>query len=559
MGPASRTLDPILTWQVTSSYDATSSVHGKSCLSGSSSSSSSSVGNKRTLISSVCVLPSSPFANNTFTNNGIDKNDGKEDYVDEIETDSSCCRSSSSSEDNGDGNDVALLELRCSRLTRHEPATALDVTKQARESAVVLQSSSGPVAGTDDHSSSSSLLVATCHANGDAWVWDVSFRKVIQSFTNNSTNTNRGPGLTLRRCSDGPGNSHVLYHTRDTHGTVSLHDVQCARTRGDFRKGSGSVPTSAVVAQIETGSETFCAAAPCVGNGNLVALPSSEEGHVVVRDWRVPPKDAPILAMHAFLGMMPSSLASSPTSSSDRRVAGMLTSVALCNANATHGRPILACGMENGSVCFHDLAMLRKYQSDKIDNSASSPESCCISLSKDPVLALDMAPSVMSATKQSIDHGSHLTEQHIMRQGSVVAVAGLAGDAADLLDGVAEEDRGTVALLKTSITTAGMATRLRARHSTCAVHERSYGKPGVNVCRFRPDDGRVYCVGGWDRRVRIYQRAATNKGTSPLLAILRAHEASVTAVDWAPDAATSGLLATGAADGRVYLWRCFPS
>jgi WD40 repeat protein len=38
---------------------------------------------------------------------------------------------------------------------------------------------------------------------------------------------------------------------------------------------------------------------------------------------------------------------------------------------------------------------------------------------------------------------------------------------------------------------------------------------------------------------------------------LRGHTASVTALDWAADASTSGLLATGGDDGRIYVWKCF--
>ena len=69
---------------------------------------------------------------------------------------------------------------------------------------------------------------------------------------------------------------------------------------------------------------------------------------------------------------------------------------------------------------------------------------------------------------------------------------------------------------------------------------------------FRPD-GRVFAVGGWDHRLRIFGRTSSKP-----FAILRGHQESVTAMDWTGNAAFSGLLATGAGDGKVCIWRVFP-
>ncbi len=91
---------------------------------------------------------------------------------------------------------------------------------------------------------------------------------------------------------------------------------------------------------------------------------------------------------------------------------------------------------------------------------------------------------------------------------------------------------------------------IRAKTRTCSVS--SGGKVGVSTCRFRPD-GRVLAVGGWDHRLRIFGRTSSKP-----LAILRGHESSVTAADWANNAATSGLLATGAGDGKICIYRVFP-
>jgi WD40 repeat protein len=55
----------------------------------------------------------------------------------------------------------------------------------------------------------------------------------------------------------------------------------------------------------------------------------------------------------------------------------------------------------------------------------------------------------------------------------------------------------------------------------------------------------------------LSSRWASRTSSKPL-AILRGHEKSVTAMDWASNSAVSGLLATGAGDGKICLWRVFP-
>jgi WD40 repeat protein len=100
--------------------------------------------------------------------------------------------------------------------------------------------------------------------------------------------------------------------------------------------------------------------------------------------------------------------------------------------------------------------------------------------------------------------------------------------------------------------TAQLRTRLPTSDSISSVVHSI--KPGVAICRFRPD-GRMFAIGGWDKRLRIYDRTVPDRQ----LAILRGHGDSVTATDWAADATESGLLATGSSDGQVHIWRCFPS
>jgi WD40 repeat protein len=206
----------------------------------------------------------------------------------------------------------------------------------------------------------------------------------------------------------------------------------------------------------------------------------------------------------------------------------MLTSLALSVSGGSQ-RPILACGMESGSVIFHDFS-----------GSASSKTQ--YNLTKDPILAMDLVPSDINSTKTSADVSS------------VLALAGMAGDASEVGE-LPKSDQGRVAVLKATHDSVlvDWNVRMRARIATCSVDEMSYGKPGVSICRFRPGDGRLFAVGGWDHRVRLFERT-----TGTLMGILRGHSGSVNALDWAPDAKTSGLLASSAGDdNRIYLWQCF--
>ena len=130
----------------------------------------------------------------------------------------------------------------------------------------------------------------------------------------------------------------------------------------------------------------------------------------------------------------------------------------------------------------------------------------------------------------------------------MVCLAGLAGDASELgqLD---EAERGRIAIVKASQSAENNSpwkSRIRQRLGT------AMAKPGVAICRFRPD-GRLFAAGGWDKRVRIFHRDGR------ALTVLRGHDQSLQAADWAPNAQSSGLLASVSSDSRVCVWRCFGS
>lgn len=257
------------------------------------------------------------------------------------------------------------------------------------------------------------------------------------------------------------------------------------------------------IAQFASQSQTFCAVAPCWGNSHLVASPSKSSGSggsmVVVRDWRSP-SHRPVATITVG-------------SASDQ----MMTSLSMVQGPG--GDTILGCGMDSGMLYFYDLRSCQMVSSMRLGN--------------EPVLDTDMVPSMGSETTRA----------------SFLAVAGLAGKRDDLSD-MPKNERGRLAVVKlSSIKDGPYQSRIRKRLST--INESKPGNPGVALCRFRPD-GRLFAVGGWDRRVRIYDRVGYP------VAILRGHAETISAMDWAMDADVSGLMATGSADGKIHIWKCLP-
>lgn len=415
----------------------------------------------------------------------------RHDYEQRAQSDVGSDTKLNSDDDESDtSEEIANHSYRCRRLVAGEKSHDDDPTSHARNVAASL--------------SLRGRFMATCQANGENHVWDLGQRKIVGLLTEN-----RGPGLALRRLHQ--CNTRFFYQTRESRGTVSLHDA--------------SRPSSSVITRLETGSQTFCAASPCVGNSNLVALPSSETSFAIVRDWRASPSNHPVAHFHGAEGINLDHM-----TADDSRKHGMVTSLAMIESNDTS---VILCGMESGTLFLHDLAMQR--QSVAIVN----PCNIQTSSTQDPILSLDVASSPVPRT--------------------FVVVAGMAGNSEDVAL-LPKPEQGRVAVIKGSNQNGNLQARLRTRLDTCTVEgslNDTMGKPGVALCRFRPD-GRIFAVGGWDKRLRIFDRSTSAKTTTPL-AILRGHVESVNAMDWSPDAASSGLLATGSSDGRVYVWRCFSS
>ena len=393
----------------------------------------------------------------------------------------------SNQDSSDDSSDDEPLQLRSQQLVRQEARGVLpDATALARAAAASM--------------SLSGRFLASCQTNGDSFLWDLGQRIRIHPFA-----PNRGPGLLLRRCQEDNLQSRVIYQTRDEAGTVSLHDV--SQSDGQQVPVTSSVPTF---------SRTFCVAAPCQGDPHLVALPHEVESIAVVHDWRQSSQESPAFVLHGA-GLNPTQ-----DSPADLRQHGMITSLSLIQSSTCMR---LACGFDSGFLFFHDLRMPRSNESISIESKSFVGKQ----LAKDPILSLDIATSTTSPD-------------------SFVAVAGLAGDAADQSE---SNDPGTIAIVKSGMKDGVLTEpKIRTKLTTCRLD--SGGRPGVSICRFRPTDGRLFAVGGWDYRLRIFDRASNQP-----LALLRGHSASVQAMDWSSDASDSGLLATGGADGRIYIWRCF--
>jgi WD40 repeat protein len=411
--------------------------------------------------------------------------------------------------------------------------------------------------------------LASCHHDGSCRIWDLSRRRCIVNNINHSHE--RKFGLAVRRLY-GSASNRFLYQTRDVHGTVTLHDLH---------------DPSLAVMTIETNSNTFCTMSPCQvgqmttqdkddstnnvmgGEHNLLALPTEFQSRAIVRDLRCNPSKQP--AFRINVGQEEDDSTNRYNYYGRDNKYGMLMSLALTVQHDTQ-KLVLGCGMEDGSVLFYDLGLsdkgrkpwlvdeagfdssrLRAGDQDKSpcsnlderkDGVTDFKYTCCTKLGKEPVLSLDLVSS----------HANHCNKQQSVTSSSLVAVAGCAGDADEMCD-LPENEQGTVTTLKVSLANdndmdSTMKSSIRKRTQTCSLS--SGGKVGVSIARFRPD-GRIFAVGGWDKRLRIFGRTSSK----PLAILQGGHRDSVVAMDWPGNSAVSGLLATGAGDGKICIYRVF--
>lgn len=395
------------------------------------------------------------------------------------------------------------------------------------------------------HANMQGYALASCHHDGSCKIWDLSSRRCVVDNINKCRD--RKFGLTVRRLFDP---YRFLYQTRDVNGTVTLHDLH---------------DPDVEVMKIETKSTTFCTLSPCrvdiankisesrtaVGECNLVALPTELHSMALVRDLRCDPATQPAFRVH--VGQDGSTTNQYNHFGRDNKY-GMLMSLALSLQHDTQ-KLVLGCGMEDGSALFYDLGATGKahrqwfaqepsLELEPDGNLSKFKYTCNSKLGKEPVLSLDIVTSYGSSKMHDAKPSP-----------SLVAVAGCAGDPDEMYD-LPEQEQGTITTMKISlahdnISDSTMESIIRRRTKTCSMS--SGGKVGVSIARFRPD-GRVFAVGGWDKRLRIFGRSSSKP-----LAVLHGEQSdSVSAMDWADDSAISGLLATGAGDGKICVYRVLP-
>jgi WD40 repeat protein len=442
------------------------------------------------------------------------------------------------------------------------------------------------------------LLLASCDISGNAFLWNVQTRRKVAQFgldrrekvcrqpdlQNKFLSSCCDPGLSLRRLmpssrqstvdndisfGGSPSQHYFLYHTRGREGIVSIFNPEtlpgiCSSGSEDNQQVQQlqSIASSTIF-QVKTYSSTFCAASPCRGNSNLIVTPTSEDCVAEVYDIRASSEGESSAALVIHGAGRPGSTSRNRSHKMDNTIKehGMLTSLSMA-ITAKEGIPIVACGMESGDIYFHDCRMLRPgqqpllsvpYAASKITTNIRS-----ISVSRDPILSIDLFESYLSPK-----HDSSPSD-------SIIAICGSAGDAADMNALIPiPDDRSTGAIVKTffngydhqkshneeiDVQNQQQKTMIQilSRFQTCNIGDNAVGgKPGISCCRFR-DDGKLFAVGGWDHRARIF----TRRGRP--LAILKGHEKTVSAVDWSPNMAnpssTDRLFSTGSSDGKILLW-----
>jgi hypothetical protein len=406
------------------------------------------------------------------------------------------------------------------------------------------------------------VQLASTHVNGCAYIWDLTKRRVVQTLQDDGT-VGVGPGLSIGLLpAAGCSSRRRLFHQRrDDMGTIFIYDQEY------------NVP----VQKIQCLSKTFCHAKASSTHEHILLTPSEHGSFAQLWDLRMESNDG-----CKSLGLIHGAKLDKYDTRWNEE--GMLTSLGLCDA---HGGDwfVVGCGMESGKVFFHDLRMMGKNPKSVMMNEDHNM--CSVALGKDPILCLDMVPSHNEDCYSTTSDGSNnmdwkwkYKESHqsnIPQRSSVIAIAGLAADAAEQL-ALDEKDRGTVAVMKATTSRENMSlkndgkmdvvktrmkARIRAKVGTCQLSSDDISrdaKPGVGICKFRPD-GKIFAVGGWDKRIRLYSRTSAK-----MLTVLRGSNSnegsSISALDWISNSSDGGgddgggyILAAGSNDGKISIWR----
>jgi len=546
-------------------------------------------------VSSLCFVSPNTYQNGLTSAHNDDDSDDDSDEIDDRADDNGDSDSDSDSDDEE-------VVFRSSTMLGGEAVSPDSTTLPSNSSSFGTSSTT-----TTTTRNLNGRFLVTCHHDGGLLLWDLNLQQptslsVMTHLKSSSTatttttttcNNNRGPGLAVRRTDN---SSRFVYQTRDAKSTVSLHAVDT---------------TTTIVRSYETFSEGFCQVAPCCGNEHLLAMPCgsastrgrNDDRSVVIVDHRAKDPAVKISISSSQSNVGRNNNSHGMVTSLGLSVGGVESEQQHTQKQQRSDRTILACGMESGTSLFYDLAM-PSHPMEEYDGSSDfafdlsprqqhieSPFSVC-SLGNEPILSMDLTPSRPKTQTTSTEHDTSPNGESSLQSSAVLAIAGLAGDAAEL-ERLSKEQAGRIVLFKATVpnvagidlsTTSRSASshfhfQQRARLSTLSIdgdnsnNEKSIvpvkyenigtkkrmgvsaGKPGVSICRFRPQDGRLFAVGGWDRRVRLFDRTH-----GKAMAILRGHDDSVSAFDWSHDADTSGFLASsGRGTKIVNIWQCFGS
>jgi len=544
-------------------------------------------------VSSLCFVSPNTYQNGLTSAHNDDDSDDDSDEIDDRADDNGDSDSDSDSDDEE-------VVFRSSTMLGGEAVSPDSTTLPSNSSSFGTSSTT-----TTTTRNLNGRFLVTCHHDGGLLLWDLNLQQPtsvltqLQSSSTTSCASNRGPGLAARRTDN---SSRFVYQTRDANSTVSLHAVDTTTT------------TPSIVRSYETFSEGFCQVAPCCGNEHLLAMPfgsastrgRNDDRSVVIVDHRAKDPAVKISISSSQSNVGRNNNSHGMVTSLGLSVGGVESEQQHTQKQQRSDRTILACGMENGTALFYDLAMptdsIEEYDGSSVlafdlspqrqqQQHIESPFSVC-SLGNEPILSMDLIPSRPTTQATSTEDDMSPNGESSHPSTAVLAVAGLAGDASEL-ERLSKEEAGRIVLFKATVpnvagidlsTTSRSASshfhfQQRARLSTLSIdgdnsnNEKSIvpvkyenigtkkrmgvsaGKPGVSICRFRPQDGRLFAVGGWDRRVRLFDRTH-----GKAMAILRGHDDSVSAFDWSHDADTSGFLASsGRGTKIVNIWQCFGS
>lgn len=347
--------------------------------------------------------------------------------------------------------------------------------------------------------------LASCESkSGTLILWDLERFRVLQRIQGDGSG-----GLYVGKIQS--EHECLLYQQRDK---ISLYDVN------DMQ----------VTKRMNTNAVGFCKATICDSYVFFPSQPSNAPLEIKIWDAFIDPLASSIVTFTV--------VESSPNTKATSKL-GMMTSLSVLERGKS--LYVMCCGMESGDI-FLTTFTLNSVEQQRL-RTITCIHRCSISVGTEPVLCIDLA---VSASSSIDDFGN-----------SVVGIAGIAGDAAEVAN---KKDQGTIFIFNLSSPSDfsdAILCKIRKRLETCPIGDPTLsGKPGVGCCTFR-SDGKLFAVGGWDKRTRIFSRGGK------LLRIMKGHNNSIVDMEWQPTRrlcykdqfmTQPSRLVTAGGDGRICFW-----